>query len=543
MTAVLAEPVMTLVDRLAAPDPTWERHTDVVIVGSGVAGLCLAHSLAGSGVSVIVVTKAGMGAGSTTWAQGGVAIASGVDDSPNEHLQDTLVAGAGLCDEDAVRILVTEGPGAVDAILAAGAHFDHDGNGRLSFTREGGHSRPRVVHAGGDATGLEIQRTLEEAVVGVSVIDYAFALDTVTSIDGEIAGVTVGRLDAEGRCQDVGVVHARAVVLATGGMGQVYSSTTNPEVSTGDGIGLALRAGAEVTDVEFVQFHPTVFFRGPGARGRQLLISEAVRGEGGLLVDAHGERVMEGAHPALELAPRDVVSATMATWMARTGTDHLYLDARHLGEETLLRRFPTIVAACRDAGIDPVTQPIPVAPAAHYACGGVNADMSGRTSVPGLYAIGEVARTGVHGANRLASNSMLEGLVAARRLAGLLTAELPPRHVADLDVKPGSAIDPSTRLELTVGMARDVGLYRAPEGMQAMLEQLRAAAATGEPGLAAWEATNVHTISSMLTMAALMREESRGCHRRTDVPERRDEWLRHIVFTLDNGTVRAEVRK
>jgi L-aspartate oxidase len=543
MTALLTEPVTTLVDRLAAPTPSWERHTDVVIVGSGVAGLCLAYSLAGSGIAVTVVTKAEMGAGSTTWAQGGVAIASGVDDSPDEHLQDTLVAGAGLCDEDAVRILVTEGPGAVDAILAAGAHFDHDGNGRLSFTREGGHSRPRIVHAGGDATGLEIQRTLEKAVVGVSVIDHAFALDTVTSAAGEIAGITVGRLDADGSCRDVGVVHARAVVLATGGMGQVYSSTTNPEVSTGDGIGLALRAGAEVTDVEFVQFHPTVFYRGPGARGRQLLISEAVRGEGAWLVDAHGERVMAGAHPALELAPRDVVSATMAAWMARTGTDHLYLDARHIGEETLLRRFPTIVAGCRAAGIDPVTQPIPVAPAAHYACGGVNADMSGRTSIPGLYAIGEVARTGVHGANRLASNSLLEGLVMARRLAGLLAAELPPRHTADLDAKPGGAIDPASRLEFTIGMARDVGVHRTPEGLQAMAQLLQNAATTGEPGLAAWEATNVHTIASMVTTAALLREESRGCHRRIDNPERRDNWLRHIVFTLDNGTVRAEVRQ
>jgi L-aspartate oxidase len=543
MTALLTEPVTTLVDRLAAPTPSWERHTDVVIVGSGVAGLCLAYSLAGSGIAVTVVTKAEMGAGSTTWAQGGVAIASGVDDSPDEHLQDTLVAGAGLCDEDAVRILVTEGPGAVDAILAAGAHFDHDGNGRLSFTREGGHSRPRIVHAGGDATGLEIQRTLEKAVVGVSVIDHAFALDTVTSAAGEIAGITVGRLDADGSCRDVGVVHARAVVLATGGMGQVYSSTTNPEVSTGDGIGLALRAGAEVTDVEFVQFHPTVFYRGPGARGRQLLISEAVRGEGAWLVDAYGERVMAGAHPALELAPRDVVSATMAAWMARTGTDHLYLDARHIGEETLLRRFPTIVAGCRAAGIDPVTQPIPVAPAAHYACGGVNADMSGRTSIPGLYAIGEVARTGVHGANRLASNSLLEGLVMARRLAGLLAAELPPRHTADLDAKPGGAIDPASRLEFTIGMARDVGVHRTPEGLQAMAQLLQNAATTGEPGLAAWEATNVHTIASMVTTAALLREESRGCHRRIDNPERRDNWLRHIVFTLDNGTVRAEVRQ
>ena len=542
MTTLLCEPVATLTARLAAPEPTWEQQTDVVIVGSGVAGLSLANSLAGLGISVTLVTKATLSAGSTSWAQGGVATASGVDDSPEEHLRDTLVAGAGLCDEEAVRILVTEGPAAVDAILAAGAHFDHDGAGELSRTREGGHSRARIVHAGGDATGLEIQRTLEAAVSGVTVIDHAVALDALTAADGSVVGLRVGRVNAAGRCRDVGDVHARAVVLATGGMGQVYASTTNPGVSTGDGLALALRAGAEVSDVEFVQFHPTVLYLGPTARGRQLLVSEAVRGEGALLVDAAGTRVMAGAHPLEELAPRDVVSATMAAWMAQTGVDHLYLDARHLGEETLLRRFPTIVAGCRAAGIDPVTQPIPVAPAAHYACGGVVADMSGRTSRPGLYAIGEVARTGVHGANRLGSNSLLEGLVAARRLAPVLAADLPPRQQAEVDTRTGDAVDPGTRVEFTVGMARDVGVQRTPEGMRDMIRLLQKAGPATDPGLAAWEATNLHTVSTVLTTAALMREESRGCHRRIDIPEPREEWRRHIVVTGHNGAFRAEVR-
>jgi len=537
MTATLCEPALAVTARLAGPRPTWERRADVIVVGSGVAGLSLAHSLAGSGLSVAIVTKATVGEGSTTWAQGGVAIASGVGDSPEEHLRDTLVAGAGLCDEAAVRILVTEGPAAVDTILRAGAQFDTDSDGRLQFTREGGHSRARIVHAGGDATGLEIQRTLEKAVHNVDVFEHAFALDALTDQYGAVAGLRVGRLDENGNCLEVGIVRARAVVLATGGMGQVYASTTNPEVSTGDGVALALRAGAEVRDLEFVQFHPTVFYRGPGARGRQLLISEAVRGEGAILVDADGERVMAGAHPLADLAPRDVVSATMAARMARTGVDHLYLDARDLGEDTLLRRFPTIVAGVRSAGIDPVTEPIPVAPAAHYACGGVTADMSGRTSVTGLYAIGEVACTGVHGANRLGSNSLLEGLVTARRLATLLKAELPPQRAIEDTSIAGSTIDAGARLELTVGMARDVGVMRTPEGMRDMARLLQKAAPAGDPGLAAWEATNIHTIATALTAAALCRAESRGAHRRSDITDRRDEWLRHITITARDGVL------
>jgi L-aspartate oxidase len=330
-------------------------------------------------------------------------------------------------------------------------------------------------------------------------------------------------------------------VLATGGMGQIYASTTNPPVSTGDGVALALRAGAEIRNLEFIQFHPTVFYPGPGARGRQLLVSEAVRGEGAFLIDAGGNRVMEGVHPLADLAPRDVVSATMAVRMAELQTDHLYLEARHIGEETLLRRFPTIVAGCRAAGIDPVTQPIPVAPAAHYSCGGVTADMSGRTTVPGLFAIGEVACTGVHGANRLASNSLLEGLVAARRLATLLVEDLPAQREIEHDDTAGSVIDPGIRLELTMSMARDVGVMRTAEGMRDMARMLQKAGPTDEPGLTAWEATNIHTLATALTAAALRREESRGAHRRTDITERRDDWQRHILITANNGDICTEL--
>ncbi|HVX44493.1 MAG TPA: L-aspartate oxidase [Mycobacteriales bacterium] len=547
MTTVLAPPALTT--RLAVPDPGWQRTTDVVIVGSGVGGLGLAHALARSGLDVAVVTKEGLGAGSTGAAQGGVATASGAGDSPESHLQDTMIAGAGLCDEQAVRILVTEGPEAVSALCAAGARFDLDDTGAIAFTREGGHSRARIIHAGGDATGREIQRALNVAIESagnLTVLDRAFATDLLRDAHGTAAGVQVGILDEAGNCVESGALHARAVVLATGGYGQLFGTTTNPRGVTGDGIALALRAGAEVADIEFMQFHPTVFFA-PGARsGTQLLISEAVRGEGAVLIDSHGDRVMEGAHPSADLAPRDVVSATMAGRMAALGVDHLFLDARQIGAETLLRRFPTIIAGCRAAGIDPVVQPIPVAPAAHYACGGVRADMNGRTSIPGLFAVGEVACTGVHGANRLASNSLLEGLVVSRRLAPALLDGLPPRVRPDAPETAGGLLDPAIRAELPELMARSAGVQRDPEELAALAGFLDAAGPSGAAaGRAAWEATNLHAIATALVGAAIRRQESRGCHRRTDIEESRAEFLGHIVSTVDNaeGFLRQEMSK
>ena len=359
--------------RLAAPSPGWTTTADVVVIGSGVAGLTAALHARSVG-RVLLVTKALLDAGSTRWAQGGIAAVFGPDDSPEEHLHDTLVAGAGLCDETAVRTLVNEGPPAVRSLIAFGAAFDTEPDGAIALTREGGHHRNRVLHAGGDATGAEVSRALVAAVHAapdIEVIQHAIVLDLLKDETGRAAGVTLHVL-GEGQRDGVGAVLARAVILATGGMGHIYASTTNPPVSTGDGVALALRAGAEVSDLEFVQFHPTALWLGSGAIGQQPLVSEAMRGEGATLVDASGRRVMTtDVHPLADLAPRDVVTKEVTRRMAETGADHVFLDACGLGEDVLLHRFPTIVARCREAGVDPVTDPIPVTPAAHYASGGV----------------------------------------------------------------------------------------------------------------------------------------------------------------------------
>ena len=557
--------------RLLAPAPGWAIEADVVVVGSGVAGLTVALRCKAEGAKVTVVTKAKLDDGSTRWAQGGIAAALGDGDTPQQHLDDTLVAGAGLCDENAVRTLVTEGPDAVRRLIASGARFDtSEATGDILLTREGGHHRSRIAHAGGDATGAEVSRALVDAVrrAGIETIENALVLDLLTDAEGRTAGVSL-HVMGEGQRDGVGAVHAGAVVLATGGMGQVFSVTTNPAVSTGDGVALALRAGAEVSDLEFVQFHPTALWLGADAEGQQPLVSEAVRGEGGYLVDADGVRFMQGQHELAELAPRDIVAKGIMRRMQETGADHMYLDARHFGAEMWEHRFPTILAACRANGIDPVTGPIPVAPAAHYASGGVRTDLRGRTTVPGLYACGEVACTGVHGANRLASNSLLEGLVFAERIAEDIAERIAEdiaediaahRHRPGIPVVPvpsrGPLLETAARYEIQRIMTEGAGVLRSAESLERAgaalqrihdqaVEDLERDEKTAEPCVESWEATNLCLVARVLVAAARRREETRGCHWREDRPLRDDaNWRRHLVVRLrPDGTLSVDTTK
>ena len=526
--------------RLTAPEPGWSTRADVVIVGSGIAGLTAALRLREHVDKVLVVTKDVLAAGSTQWAQGGIAAALGPGDTPEEHEVDTLVAGAGACDPAAVRVLVTEGPEAVRELIALGANFDLDDDGVISLTREGGHHRDRIAHAGGDATGAEIQRALTAAVANapdIEVIQHALAVDLLLDEAGGVAGVTL-HVIGEGVRDGVGAVHCRAVLLASGGLGQVFAQTTNPAVATGDGMALALRAGATLRDLEFVQFHPTVMYLGADSMGQQPLISEAVRGEGAFLVDFENNRFMQGVHELADLAPRDVVAKAITRRMNETGHPHMWLDARHLGAEFWERRFPTILATTRSHGIDPVTDLIPVAPACHYVSGGVRTDLEGRCDVPGLYATGEVACSGVHGANRLASNSLLEGLVFSRRIAAVLPDELRPWSEPTADDRTPGLVSGAMRAELQDVMTSRVGVLRTAEGLGEAVELLDKLGATQTDvvDLESWETTNLLTVSTALAAAAALREETRGSHWREDFPERDDgQYAGHFGATMADG--------
>lgn len=522
---------------LLAPEAGWTVEADVIVVGSGIAGISVALRARALGHRVLMVTKARIAEGSTQWAQGGIAASLADEDSPDDHWQDTLVAGAGLCDPDAVRILVNQGPGAVRGLIELGTQFDRTATGQIALTREGGHLRDRIAHAGGDATGAEIMRALIAAAESgddLEIIENALALDLLTDAQGCAQGITL-HVMGEGQRDGVGAALAPVVVLATGGLGQIYSQTTNPAVATGDGMALALRAGAQLADLEFVQFHPTVMWLGEHSAGQQPLVSEAVRGEGAVLLDQAGNRFLVGQHPLAELAPRDVVAKAIMRQMMATGQPHVWLDGRDLGADRWATRFPTILARCREHGIDPVHDLIPVAPAQHYASGGVRTDLNGRTSVPGLFACGEVSCTGVHGANRLASNSLLEGLVFAERIGAAMAEGLPPRRPVQWPQQTGGLISNEHRPTLQAAMLTGAGVLRSADSLQRAVATLSALPTDSQrPCTEAWETTNLHAVASVVAAAAAFRTETRGSHWREDYPDTDDErWRVRLVATLD----------
>lgn len=522
---------------------SWSRETDVVIVGTGAAGMSAALELARRGVRVIVMSKAALSSGSTLLAQGGLAAVSGDSDSFDAHVQDTLIAAAGLAHEGAVRELVSGAPNVVRYLRDEGARFDE---GPLGL--EGGHSHHRIVHAGGDAIGVELQRVFAASlrVTEVEFFEYTVAIDALQDGRGDVVGIVAGKRHRDDANQlDFGVILAKAVVLATGGIGQAFASTTNPVDVTGDGLAMATRAGAELVNVEFVQFHPTVLYAPDQGRPSHL-ITEALRGAGAVIVDGDGVSVMQGRHIDGDLAPRDIVSFTMSEQMASPSVPltHLWLDARAIGEARLASDFPTTRELCRQSGYDVATELVPIAPGAHYSCGGVRADLDGATSLKGLYAIGEVAATGVHGANRLASNSLTEAVLCGRRLARFLddsvSREKSGLNRYDIITPPtGRGVDVPSRRPLTKMMSTHVGVIRQGDGLRQVLHALAEAPDSCDTrlDLRTLEATNLHTVSLLVTYAAHLRQESRGCHRRQDFPDGSESWRRAITLKVVDGEV------
>ena len=521
------------------PRPLLRRQFDVLVLGGGIAGLTAAIAAARRW-HVGLLTKAGLNDTTTFLAQGGIAAALGESDSPDLHFQDTVNAGAGLCDPDAVRVLVNEGPDRVRELIEICPRFDRQ-DGEIVLGREGAHSVRRVAHAGGDATGREVASALSEAArVGsrVQLYEDEFAIDLLT-IDGRCIGALSLNL-ADG---EYTLNLAMVTILATGGAGQVYARTTNPEVATGDGVAMAYRAGASIRDLEFVQFHPTGLAVGDSPTP---LVTEALRGEGALLRNAAGERFMLAVDPKAELAARDVVVRGMLAEMAREGSSHVYLDATGLDAGMMRERFPRVTALLAEHELDLSRDLVPVAPVAHYFIGGVVTDVWGRTTVPGLYAAGEVASTGVHGANRLASNSLLEGLVFGDRVVRHLD-----RYIGRLgeDVRrlqfelPTQSEHPArhsdiaaVRRRVTELMSDKVGWLRGDEGLLLALEELHATNSSlrlGAAGPPEFELLNILTLATQITKCALLREESRGVHVREDFPELDDyHWQRHITLRL-----------
>lgn len=517
---------------------------DFLVVGSGVAGLWTALGAIPYG-TVALVTKDLLRESNTFYAQGGIAVACCPEDSPERHLEDTLRVGCGLCDPEAVRVLAQEGPKRVAQLIALGAQFDTS-EGRLHLTREAGHTQRRILHAAGDATGREVERTLIEQVRNVRnirVFERMLMLDLVV-VDGRCRGA----ICVDTALNELVFFAARATALATGGLGQLYQTTTNPAVATGDGQAAAFRAGAELADMEFIQFHPTALDV-PGYP--KFLISEAVRGEGALLRNINGERFMPEYHPDAELAPRDVVARAILKEMRRTGTQRIFLDLTQMPSELLEHRFPTIGARCAEEGIDIRRDLVPVCPAAHYAMGGIRTDLWGRSTLPGLYACGECATNGVHGANRLASNSMLEGLVFGDRCAKAMADDTGGEAIGRVDdlSLPAPEELPQEQLHQLQERVREllsskVGLVRCSHSLHealAELGKLRGQVPAAPCNRAALELQSMCTVGELITTAALRREESRGAHFRTDFPHRDDKrWLKRIVLKAQGDGISVE---
>jgi len=509
-------------------------ETDLIVIGAGIAGLFTAVK-ASETCKVLMITKKSLLDSNTRYAQGGIAAVINPDDSPAAHRQDTLIAGAGLCSHEAVDILVNEAPSLIDELIRMGTQFDME-NGEFALTKEGGHSRRRILHANGDASGYEIVRALSEKArqtPNIEIWDDHFVIDLITE-DGTCYGALVQQ--PGGRQV---FVRGNATVLCTGGAGQLYRYTTNPDVATADGIAIAYRAGADIRDMEFIQFHPTALCY-PGAP--RFLISEAVRGEGAVLRNIKGERFMADYHPQMELAPRDIVARAIVSEMEKTKSSFVYLDITHEPAELIRHRFPTIYEFCLKYGLDLTTDWIPVAPAAHYMMGGVKTGLHGETNVNRLFACGEVSSTGVHGANRLASNSLSEAIVFGRRIVEAIKEMPPLTGIPSLKMEP-RRLEPlkqhivEKRLKLQKLMLRYAGIKRSAEGLQKGYQELKRQLSLFEARLTKreeYEFANMLTAALLITQAALIRQESRGGHYREDFPERDDlVWRKHIVLNRE----------
>ncbi len=520
--------------------------TDTLVIGAGVAGLRAAIAASEHG-DVIVTAKGDIKDSNTYWAQGGISVVIDEQDSIDDHVKDTLIAGAGLCDEPIVRQVAQAARERIEELLDWGMKLDRKDGGELALGREGGHSHPRIVHADGDATGRELAMTLDRQARGldrVRLFDHCFVLDLIT-LDGQ-PPQCLGAITHHPR-YGLQVIWAKATILATGGCGQVYRESTNPAAATGDGLAIAYRAGAELADLEFVQFHPTTLYVAGASRS---LISEAVRGEGAYLIDRNGYRFMKDYDERGELAPRDIVARSILKQMAATNHTHVYLDVRHLGDH-FARRFPGIDRVLKRFDIDPTTQPIPIHPSAHYMIGGIRTDEMGRTNIHGLYAAGEIACTGLHGANRLASNSLLEGLVFGERV-GRACSEVINGDKAQAPVKVISDIRPSDRSELDLAdvrsslrsvMWRHVGIERQGERLAEVTEMFDFWARYTLDKIfddrAGWEVQNLLTVGMLITRAALQRKESRGCHYRLDYPQPDEQQRAHTLWLRGEDSPRS----